>query len=807
MTATIDDAYKALQQILADTNLDNIQNESDTRLKIVDRILIECLFWNRDSIFTEESVFPGYIDYSCRIHDHSKLVVEAKKASGSLPISESSKPTSAYKLNGPAFGPGAKDAIKQAMGYCGRINTELAAVTNGLQWIVFRGTRPGEGVDSFEGYGITFNGLSEVSDNFDLFFSLLSRSSVAKYSYRPHFLKAENRPSRSVQFARALRTEASARRVHPGPLASDIDKIGKVFFRQISDSDNMQMLHACFVESDESRSADEVLLRLSEELVQTIGSLDTSSSSELVGALRTAHEVSASDFILLIGLKGSGKSTFIDRFFSKIVPSDLRDSCLVIRADMRVFDRDSESLEKWLATTLLAHAEKQLYPDYMSYSEMQGIFYDEYTRWRVGPYEHLYKSDKEAFKTEFGKHIESWRSNDPAKVLHLILDRCVKQRKRLPVVVIDNADQFPIQVQESAFQFARALFERSMSLVLMPITDQTSWNLAREGALRSFDNRSFYLPVPDPHRILEKRVEFLSEHVASSRSGAKARKSGLAPMGKALTLQLEDVESFVKTVEAALIGSPRTGRLLADLSNNDMRRMLEGARQIISSPHTKLDDLLSTYVAKRTVTVPDDRIITALVRGNRDIYVPAPSVLVRDIFSATPHDFETTPLLATRMLEWLSNRVATGDSNPAQLGPAYSTTEALISAISVLGIPTLVSEACLSQLLQWGLVVGYDPTVTDLASVDKVTISPSGRRHLEWSKISPFYLNCMAEVHLILDPDTYRTMSESYVENSFDPTIVRAFKDYLVKEDRLYISVPRNDDWSAQRDLYDCYIK
>src|SRR6185436_2721196 len=97
----------------------------------------------------------------------------------------------------------------------------------------------------------------------------------------------------------------------------------------------------------------------------------------------------------------------------------------------------------------------------------------------------------------------------PLDYILALLRNLVSGRKQIPCIVVDNADHFSIDFQEKVFQFARSLFEQEFCIVIMPITDKTSWHLSRQGALQSFENEALLLPTPSAKRVLERRIEFV----------------------------------------------------------------------------------------------------------------------------------------------------------------------------------------------------------------------------------------------------------------------------------------------------------
>src|SRR5690606_9455032 len=108
-------------------------------------------------------------------------------------------------------------------------------------------------------------------------------------------------------------------------------------------------------------------------------------------------------------------------------------------------DGDEQTILDWLRRNLLAKAEAALQGRAPTWDEIVGhMFFGEYQRWSAGTMSHLYKRDKEAFKIEFGKHIEALRETDPVQYLRGLLKNFVRARDQLPCLVFDNADHFSI---------------------------------------------------------------------------------------------------------------------------------------------------------------------------------------------------------------------------------------------------------------------------------------------------------------------------------------------------------------------------
>ena len=168
------------------------------------------------------------------INEQARLIVEAKKEPISLGLSDRS-PGKAYKLNGPILSqkPQPREGILQAINYCGAKNAELACVTNGDEWIIFRGSRLGDGIDTLEGRSFIFPSIESIKNNFKLFYDLLSRQGVGQFLYRSYFQEAEGQPIRAKAFSKTLRPITGYRLINRSDFSIDLDRIMTAFFRVV----------------------------------------------------------------------------------------------------------------------------------------------------------------------------------------------------------------------------------------------------------------------------------------------------------------------------------------------------------------------------------------------------------------------------------------------------------------------------------------------------------------------------------------------------------------------------------------------
>jgi energy-coupling factor transporter ATP-binding protein EcfA2 len=782
---------KSLIEEVADYKA-TILSEQDTRLKVVDRVLIEVMGWPRSEVATEAPSGSGYIDYKLTVDGLARLVLEAKRDGRDLGLKNraSGRP---YKLDGPVFSTSSvKEGLGQAIRYCGQKNAELACVSNGREWIVFRGSRLGDGHDTMDGYAFVFSSLEEVHVNFCLFWDLLNYEAVTEFRYRAHFQEAEGRPIRTHTFRAALREPNSRLPLKRNPLSKDLDRVMTSFFQRLSGDADPDLLAKCFVVTRESQIADERLARISEDLIGRIRDLDTASGEQLTELIERARTTQRNEFVIVVGTKGAGKSTFIDRFFRLVLPKHLLRDCVVARVNLADSEGDEATIATWLDRRLLEELEEALFGDEVpTFDELQGMFYDEYQRRRDGTLRHLYQRDKEEFKIDFGRHIERRREERPHEYIQRLVHNTVRSRKKIPCIIFDNADHFTIEFQERVFQYARSIYESEICLVIMPITDRTSWQLSSEGALRSFENESLFLPTPSPKTVLTKRIEYIESRLADEK-----RESGTGYfLARGIPLSIENLRAFSATLQAAFLKTGQVSVWIGNLANNDIRRCLDITKDIIASPHLKVHELLKAAIADSDVVVPRYKIKRALFKGQYDIYPVGVNSYVRNIYALD--EVETTPLLGLRILRLLRDAQKSDASNP------FVTFDHIIEYCRAMMIDASATRAWLSRLLEAGLCLSYDPTVTTVDAAGKLELSLAGYQHLRWGVHDCDYAQTMLEVTPLVEREVFDQLTS--LGKRPHSTVWRdklsCFVDYLIAEDEKYCQVQDHPAYPTQKRL------
>lgn len=765
------------------------------REKVINPIFCGVLGWRASEFLAENATLSGFVDYVFTIDGLSRLIVEAKRDSRTLDI-DSRDSGKGYILGGPAFrSEAAKEGIEQAIRYCGSKNAELACVTNGRQWIIFRGNRLGDGTDTMRGTAFAFSSLEGVSENFKLFYHLLSREDVERHEYRAYFQEAEGQPIRRSAFAKSLRERGSANLLAMSDLATDLDRVMTTFFDRLTGDDDPNLLSDCFVTTAESEQADARLARISEDLVQRVRSIDSADPEVLLQLIQRAAQTKRHEFVVIVGTKGAGKTTFITRFFTRVLPRSLSDQCIHCRINMAEFSGDNTTVIDWLDLHLLQSLEQAIYgEDPPVFEELEGMFFDEYRRLSKGPWNRLYVSNKDAFQQKFGEYIEDRRRDRPNEYIHGLVRHVVSSRKRIPVIIFDNADHFDIGFQEKVYQYARSIYENTICLVILPITDRTSWQLSKHGALQSFDHEALFLPTPPTEEIIRKRINFLQSRAEDT---ARQRPDDRYFVKRGISLSVRDLTAFTQSLQRVFLETDNVSRWIGALANHDVRRSLRLARLFVTSGHLEVEDLLKAYLAGEAGIISRYRAVRAILRGNYDIYPVEQHEFVQNIFGMV--DTDSSPLTGLSILQLL-------EDTPLEegIGRLISINQIILYGQG-LNYDARAVYSWLDALLKAGLCFDYDPTVTDVSNANRIEITPAGEQHLYWAQNNFEYISTMADVTPVHERETFEAMRDAISGrgNGGWRGKARLFVDYLLAEDALYSVIPEHAAYDGQRRLRD----
>ena len=787
----IDAAQNNLEQIVEyfGEHSDRILSEEDVKISIINDMLMKVLGWPKEAIRAEKHHPSGYSDYLIGSSQNSEMVVEAKRLKRfELKVVEKAR-LRVLKLSGNPLRE-ADEAIRQVRQYADDEGVPLCVVTDGDAWIVFK--THVSGMNYRDAQAFVFPSLKAVEAHFAEFFDLLSRIQVAKRIYTQSFDEIHNNRVLLDQKLYAAFPEEQIRINKKPQMSFDLDRVFDNYFGRMRGDDDPELLIQCFVETRESRIADFSLEKVTANVLGNIDPESRDIDERLSAVVANTMDVDEGETIFIVGPTGSGKTTFVDRFFRKTLDATLRNQCVDVRVNCLDSSGAEEAIVPWMIDQIIELIEKRLFPDgYPSFEDLRGMYFGEYKRQSQGTHEALYKRDPEAFKVRFGDYLERAVVDDREGYLKRLLSDIVRNRKKLPVLIIDNIDEFGQPQKAAVFQLAQALRRYAKhALVIFPITDKSAWSFSKSDIFGIYASKSFFLPTPSPRDVFRKRIEYLKSKIDETGKDSQAAEYFSK---KGIRISIEDLSGFAGILDDIFVSDEFTSKTLGELSNYNIRRTLLLARRVITSPVFGVDELVASYISGQPISTDYNRLLNALLKGDYELFRQSDRHEVFPIFQVD-NRFRQSPLLSLRVLALLE-AISQGGRG---IEDKHASVQSIYDFFDTLGIAESALTASLNALLSSRLIEPFDMSAAELSSDQQVAITHAGRAHLGLATTSNVFFEQAALTTGITNEAVGEQIRATYrrrggiLERLNE---VRAiFSDYLVQEDEMFLNLPSDSN-------------
>lgn len=796
----LDDAFKKYSELLDDvaTRMDDIQTEEDAKIQLVQTTLIDVLGWKTKEITAERKHDSGYSDYILQSLGEPFVVVEAKRI-GRISIATAEKgKQKPFRISGPAL-VNALGAIEQARQYASDEGISLFAVTDGDLWIVGKTNVSARKWRDAE--AIVFPSMAAVSDSFSLFYDLLAASQVRKHLYKSIFDEIHQG---RVGFERELFSAypiSSLQIEKKSSLAFDLDRVFDVYFSRMKGEDDPDLLVNCFVESRESRIADFSLEKMTAKILGNINPDFQNIDVNLAAVVSDAVDLEGGQTVFIIGPTGAGKTTFLDRFFRKTLPSVVRDKCIVANVNMLDSLGDARGAVWWLVEQLVSQFEKEMFASgYPIWEDLLGLYFGEYKRRSEGEGRVLYESDPERFKIEFGEYVGARVREDREGYLKRLVSDIVVNRKKLPVLVIDNMDELNFDAQKVIFQACQAIRRHAKHmLLLVPITDKSAWLFSKSDIFSIYSSRSFFLPTPSPREVFRKRIEYLRAKAEISIS--EESKISQHFLSKGIRVSISDLNAFARVLEEVFVDNEYASKIIGELSNYNTRRMLALSRRVMTSSVFDVDELIKSVIGGGGLSANPRRFMTALLRGDYSFFREGDTSEVISVFKLSSK-LVYSPLLMLRVLSLLDLTYNSGRS----IEERHLSFNSIFSYFDAMGVSEASVSSVIGVLHDARLIESFDNSSLGGDLGQSFAITYSGMCHLRLALSNGPYFEQMALTSEIDDSAVAQEIRSTYLSDGWIGDRLKKtrsrFAEYLLGADGSSIrEIPSAPQFTCQMEV------
>lgn len=801
MTVEFSVGVENLKKLITEFSpLGDLSNEAQTRYSFIDRFLKDCLGWS-DAGAVKVEVFErgDRTDYEC---GHPRqLIVEAKKASQLFKFPPRGAKTSfRRKLKSLIdFDANLASAVEQTLNYCLTRGVQLAAVSNGPQLVVFLASRL-DGIPPIEGDALVFTSYEDLIGGFAQVYEALSPAGV------------EER-----RLAKLL--SASISTGLPPKLASSC--IDYFQFKYSSDFQENLRNAASLVIEDLARTSDleEEFLKdcycgsgplsqytlLSKNLLAAryaslFSSEEPGSRLEDVNSKTGGHEgfhqqalaeAMSRRPIVLIGDVGVGKSSFLKNLISVRAEAEFKAAvCIYFDLGSKgiLSKTPREALLHVVATTLRTTYKINLQDSTL----IESLYKDQLFDFDNGAVAVLKDVDQAEWIKRRLTFIQSLLDKTEEH-LRLCIEHLGKKSKKQVIIIIDNADQRDLKIQQEAFLIAQELASHWSSIVFLALRPQTFHASKRSGAISAYPPKVFVIPPPKLEEVIVKRLNFAQ----------KIAKGTLPVQGIAgLTLHVDSLAIVIDVFRKSILENKEILEFIVNVSTGNVRVAIELMSKFFGSPNVESEKIVKLHKEGKYYKVPLHEFAKVALLGDYAFFQEDTSI-ASNVFSTLYPD-KREHFLSLYILGYLAWEGATKEHREG-----FIKTSAIVEEMQNLGFTAPAVTGHLARLTRKKLVETTErrqlespEEITESGLPEAFRLTTLGAYHLKkWGGEFSF-LEAMAYDTPILETSLRDFLAPHVNDFRLSARFQRAetFADYLTK---IWQDLPHPPyfDWNTLRSV------
>lgn len=424
---------------------------------------------------------------------------------------------------------------------------------------------------------------------------------------------------------------------------------------------------------------------------------------------------------IVVGSVGSGKSTFIRRYYRHLMTREVREKTIWAFIDFNNTGSQND-MNGYVAEQFLKSLE-----------ELNGYdIYEEETLDKIlAPhmlkFERANKSLKKDNPAEFAARKATERAkvmNDKERFAEALARHYAGEQGQGLVVVFDNVDKLSTDRQLAIFESAQWFKNLTKSLVIVNLRDVTFETHRDEKPLDAFINAiNFYIRPPRFAQVIRKRLELMMETLPGE---VDKKQEYTLKSGQKVKYKSDRLGEFVMRIYLSLFDSRDMTSMLEALVAKDVRRALGMFSDIIISPHISTNQITGAAIAgDEGYLIPEYIIVRALMRGRYQFFT-GQSKFIHDIISADDTHTRPSNFLFVDILEYLiRNRKARVEFNQE----GYFSIRKLENEMSRLGYDEGDAHSAILKLIKKGLIEPESLVETELTMDEPVRAHASGYVH------------------------------------------------------------------------------
>ena len=481
-------------------------------------------------------------------------------------------------------------------------------------------------------------------------------------------------------------------------------------------------------------------------------------------------------FILLLGGVGSGKSTFLQRYFTYLIENEIRENIVYVVINFNNATDSLEDIEKWICQEIVDRLVEANGEEFLSSDNLDRYFAPDIRLLRKGPLSRLEKADPTEYARIISTKLIEWYE-DPIKLCAGIL-RFYNGDKDISVVVaFDNVDRRDREQQLKIFQTVQWFRNKNKCFSILSLRDETYDAFRNQPPLDAFLKPfAFRISPPRFINVIKKRLELVIEYLTEQ---SEKNLTYELPNGIRIHYPATKLGKYLFSIYRSIFDpSRKVSVILEAISGKNTRRALEIFSEILISGYIK-EDMIFSITEGGNKSIPEWLIIKVLMRTNHKYYSRNHGYIY-NIFSTPDSSVTANNYLIPEILEYLARNRKNSSSYSIE---GYMYVPDILEYLSGIGYVKEDVLWALEELLEHSLISADHQRNKGINENDYIKITASGYYHIRLiSSRAEYMANVSLDTH-IYNYEIAKKISQNR-EDSMKQAILRIelLEEYLKDE-------------------------
>ncbi|MBT9099841.1 hypothetical protein KFZ76_19270 [Methylovulum psychrotolerans] len=625
-----------LEAILRDFPPDSPHwNEAQNRFQFIDRLLTECLGWDKLNIELEiYDELGGRADYI--LGRPPMAVLEAKKESIHFDVPPIGSPATVRKLeplihSSKAF----CEAVKQIIPYCSMRGLQIAIICNGPQLAIFQTYIPNQ--SPLKGECFFFNGFDTYIKQFPLIWKLLSPEGIT-----------ENRAYRDLSLHRNPRMPPKASTSIPEPykyryrnrFQENLRSLSSLLLEEIEDNPTLKtsFYTECYVPIE----ANNRHLLLSKKIIaarykrvgedgvipnaiESVTKIDDSGDLKFYDP--TIIQSIGSRPVVVIGDIGVGKTSFFENLYYNLDNID-KANTYFMHINLGTKASLSKSIKSYIIAEIPLVLKDKYGIDINSFDFVKSIYHRDLVDFDKSVKGCLKGIDEVAYERERIAFLTN-KIDQHDKHLQASLGHLSRGRDKQIILALDNADQRTFEVQQETFLIAQELAASRNLLVFVALRPSTFYLSKTTGALSAYQNKILTIAPPPADEVVQKRLNF----------AVRVAEGKVAPADlEGIRLHSGSVVSFLNATLRSIRTNDKIRQFLSNITGGNTRAVIELITGFFGSPNVDSEKIVRIEERKGNYIIPIHEFTKHALLGEYAYFNSLSSLVACNIFDISSAD-------------------------------------------------------------------------------------------------------------------------------------------------------------------------